>query len=187
MPIFCRVLVTSAVCLLLVTPAQATFLYDNTVNDTFSDLILSAAEWADDLHMVSAGNMGAFEFGFNANGATSATVRFYTNDSTNSILPGAGSSLLHTEVVSLPGGSAAGLKHVDLTTSVALPQDIWMSVQFNGSSASMPMYNPPVVGSSFDAVYLPASSFLATSSNLGVTANFQLSVIEAAETVIPEP
>ena len=90
--------------------------------------------------------MTEFSFRYIANAATEATFYFYTNDATNSFWPGMGSDLIHTEVVELSG--ASGLQTVSLATPVTLPQDIWMSIQFDGGSGAVPLYTPADVGSS---------------------------------------
>ena len=138
------------VCGGLATPARAALIYDNTVTPepgggSFSvsgDMFL----WYDDAHLMSAGDMTEFSFRYIANGATEATFSFYTNDATNSFWPGMGSELIHTEVVALSG--ASGLQTVPLATPVPLPQDIWMSIQFDGGSGAVPLYTPAAVGSS---------------------------------------
>lgn len=133
--------------------SAGTIVYDNTINNTFSTGLLSGNELADDLHMTSGGNMTAFQFGVIANGSTQATVRFYTNDATDSIWPGNGSVLLHTEVVAI-AAAEFGLKTVNLAAAVAVPKDLWMSVQFNGISGSVRLFDPPVVGTSHNDVVI---------------------------------
>lgn len=125
--------------------------YDNTVNNTFSTGILSGFELADDLHMTSGGSMTSFQFGVVANGSTQATVRFYTNNAGDTIFPGGGSALLHTENVAI-SSTAFGLVNVNLNTPVIVPQDIWMSVQFNGTSSAVRLFDPPVIGSSHNNI-----------------------------------
>jgi hypothetical protein len=127
--------------------------YDNTVNNTGSTGVLFGFELADDLHMTSGGNMTSFQFGVVANGSTQATVRFYTNNAGDSIWPGSGSSLLHTETVAI-SSTAFGLQTVNLNTPVAVPQDMWMSIQFNNSNGQIRLFDPPVVGSSHNNIVI---------------------------------
>ena len=130
-----------------------TIVYDNTVNTDFSTGVLSGFELADDLHMTSGGNMTAFQIGVISNGSSQVTVRFYTNDATDSIWPGNGSVLLHTEFVALTAAEF-GLKTVNLAAAVAVPQDLWMSVQYNSTSGSARLFDPPVVGTSHNDVVI---------------------------------
>jgi hypothetical protein len=126
---------------------EATMVYNNTSNNTGSTGVLSGFEMADDVHMVSGGNMNSFQFGIVSNGTTQATVRFYTNNATDTIWPGNGSSLLHTEVVAV-SSSAFGLVTVNLGSPVTVPQDLWVSLQFNNTSGSVRLFSPPTIGSS---------------------------------------
>ena len=159
----------------LSTPAEAGQVYNNTTNWTGSNAILSGAEWGDDVHLTSAGNMSEFQFGYGSNGATQATVRFYVNDATNTTLPVTGNAF-HTEVVSIPGGGSSGLKTVLLGSPVAVPNDLWITIQYNGNSAQVPLYDPPTVGSSDSGMVVHVSS--GTAGNLlgGNRNSFQLSV-----------
>lgn len=138
-------------------PAVGSVVYSNTSNWTSSNGILTGSEWADDLHLTAGGDMSEFQFGYISNGATQATIRFYVNDAVNSILPVTGGEF-HTEIVSIPGGGSSGLKTVSLASPVAVPEHLWMSIQFNGSSAAMPLYHPPTEGWSDSAMVIHVSS-----------------------------
>jgi len=133
--------------LILAAPAAGETVYDNTATYTSFNGFLSGAEWADDVHLTKGGDVDQIQFGYISNGSTQATIRFYTNDAGNSSVPVTGTQF-HTEVVAIPGGGASGLKVVDLSTPVTVPADMWMSIQFNGSSGTMRLYDPPVVGTS---------------------------------------
>jgi len=154
---------------------QAGQVYNNTTSWTGSNVILSGAEWGDDVHLTSAGNMTGFQFGYISNGSTQATIRFHVNDATNTTLPVSGGEF-HTEVVAIPGGGSSGLKTVTLGSPVAVPQDLWMSIQFNGGSGSAPLYDPPSVGWSDSGMIVHVAS--GTAGNLlgGNRNSFQLSV-----------
>jgi hypothetical protein len=106
-------------------------------------------EVADDLHMISAGSMVQFVFGYyDPVGAdTSATVSFYTNDPADSTLPPTG-LITSYNVTGLPG-AGAWLLTVPVSAQ-ALPQDVWMGVTFQTGNPGLLMYNPPTVGSSHD-------------------------------------
>lgn len=142
-----RTLSSLALTVLAALPAAAGTVYDNTSNWTGSNAVLTGSEWADDLHMTSGGEMSGFQFGYISNGSTSATIRFYANDAANSNLPVSGNDF-HTEVVSIPGGGASGVQTVTLGSTVTVPQHMWMSVQYNGSSGTMRLCTPPTIGTS---------------------------------------
>ncbi len=134
--------------LALVAPGAAgEVVYDNTANPTGSNGILGGNEWADDLHLTKGGEVDRITFGFLSNGSSQATIRLYANDATDSTLPVSGAAL-HTEVVSIPGGGASGLKVVDLAAPVTVPAHLWVSIQFDTNSGGTPLANPPTVGSS---------------------------------------
>ncbi len=155
--------------------AAAETVFDNTANWTFSNGVLGGAEWADDLHLTKAGNMSSFSFGYISNGSSQATIRFYANNASNTPLPVAGTAFFST-TVGIPGGGSSGVRVVTLATPVAVPAHVWMSVQFNGSSGSIGLYSPPIIGSSNSnmVVHVPSG----TSGNVfGSGKNsFQLSV-----------
>ncbi len=145
------------------TPARAETVFDNSVNWTFSNGVLGGAEWADDVHLTKPGSMTSFRFGYISNGSSQATIRFYSNSASNTPLPAAGAQFFSI-TVGIPGGGSSGEQTVNLATPVLVPAHMWMSVQFNGSSGSIGLYNPPVVGSSNSNMVVHVSS--GTSGNV---------------------
>jgi hypothetical protein len=126
-------------------------LYDNTVNDTGQTAVLSGNAWADDLHLPAAGMARQAEFGYVAGGATQATICFYENDATNSIFPGGGAPLLFLQVVPLDPQSS-GLGTILFDPPLALPQHVWYSIKFNSFNGAVPLFDPPVIGTSDDVL-----------------------------------
>lgn len=131
--------------------AQATAFYDNTGNPTGSNAVLSGNTWADDLHMTSGGSVRLVEFGYVAAGATQATICFYDNDATNSIYPGDGAQLLFLDTVVLDPQSS-GLASLVVDPALVLPQHVWFTIKFNSFSGAVPLYDPPLAGSSADVL-----------------------------------
>lgn len=131
--------------------AQATALYDNTVNPTGYNATLSGNTWADDLHLTSSGLARSLEFGYIANGSFSATVSLYGNDATNSIWPGNGAPLLYTTIVFIDPNSSGIAVHV-IDPPLPVGEDVWFSIKFSGFSAAVPLYNPPFDGTSDDVL-----------------------------------
>lgn len=138
--------------------ARATSLYDNTVNDTGQSAVLSGNTWADDIHMSSGGLVRLVEFGYVANYATQATISFYTNDAANSIFPGDGAQLLLLRVVAIEPESS-GLGVLLLDPPVELPQHMWYAIRFNNFNGAVPLFDPPVIGTSNDVVVRGNGSF----------------------------
>ncbi len=117
--------------------ASATVVYDGRGGWTGSNAAMFAGtEWADDLHMTDAGTLTSFSFAYTQSLSSSATVRFYTNDATNTIYPGAGTLLATFAGIAVSGGGASGTATfpVPAPLQIALPADVWMSVQFNGQA-----------------------------------------------------
>jgi hypothetical protein len=127
--------------------SRAEVVYDNTLSWTFSNGVLSGAEWADDVHLTAGGMMSSFTFGYISNGSSQATVRFYVNDAANSQKPVAGTHF-YAKTVGIPGGGSSGLMTVTVSPPVPVGQDLWMSIQFNAGSGAIQLHNPPVIGSS---------------------------------------
>ncbi len=125
---------------------------------------------ADDLHMASGGEMTAFSFGYFGtanfcggfwNGQ--ATIRFYENNASNTLLPGAG-TLLGTYVVPISStGGGPYIKHVDLQTPLALPPHVWMGISFSpvpGGSGAITAEGTPVIGTSLNAHFTGQAGYV---------------------------
>jgi hypothetical protein len=141
---------------------------------------------ADDLHMVSGGDMIAFSFMYAGSSLFcagfwngNATIRFYENNASNTLLP-SGGTLIATFNVPIQGdGSATYLKHVDLPNPVTLPQHIWMGISFDfgvlGGSGAVTAAAVPTVGSSLDAHFTGSAGY-ATNPHAFAHANYAFGV-----------
>ena len=114
--------------------AQATVVYDGNGGWTGNNALLANAEWADDLHMTDAGTLTNFTVAYTQSTATSLTVRFYTNNATNTDYPGPATLLAEYAGLPISGGGASGTLNyaVPAVDQVMLPIDVWMSVEMSG-------------------------------------------------------
>mgnify|MGYP001222472000 CR=1 FL=1 len=118
----------------LAQTAAATVVYDGNGGWTGSNALLINAEWADDVHMTDAGTLTRFTIAYTQSTATSGTVRFYTNNATNTDYPGPATLLAEYPGLPMSGGGASGTIDyaVPLALQVDLPADVWMSIETNG-------------------------------------------------------
>ncbi len=112
----------------------------------------AGVEVADDLHMISAGTMVEFKFGyFDGAGVTTATVNFYANNANDFPVPGGNPPASLIASYPLTGLPGAGTWLITVPVAAqALPQDVWMGVIFPASNVGLLTYNPPTIGSSHD-------------------------------------
>lgn len=140
---------------------------------------------ADDLHMVSGGDMIAFSFGYYGTSAFcggfwggTATIRFYANNPANTLLPGAATLIATYNVPISSSGGGPYIQHVDVPTPVALPPDVWMGISFSpvpGGSGAITASGMPALGSSLNAHFTGQSGYQV--SPLGATyANYIFAV-----------
>ncbi len=125
---------------------------------------------ADDLHMASGGEMTAFSFGYYGTAAFcggfwggEATVRFYQNNASNTLLPGAATLLATYSIPISSSGGGPYIMHVDLPTPVALPPDVWMGISFSpvpGGSGAITAPGVPTLGSSLNAHFTGQSGYV---------------------------
>ncbi len=112
--------------------------YDNLVPPKVFLNTARGDEIGDDLHLTRSGNMTSFDFQYIDTGLCGTTldavVRFYENDSGDTINPSTGAPLITT--VNLTGllTKVFFTQTVDLTTPVPLPKDVWMTVQLTDTT-----------------------------------------------------
>jgi uncharacterized protein (TIGR03382 family) len=152
-------------------PEHGVPIYENLAMTGFS-YTLGSTIIADDLHMASGGGMVSFSFAYYGSQAFcggfwggSATIRFYQNNATNTLLPGA-ATLIASFDVPISSTAPAGqtfIRHVDLPNPVALPQDVWMAISFSpipGGSGAVTAAAVPAVGSSLNAHYTGSAGYV---------------------------
>jgi hypothetical protein len=159
------------------TCAASLIVYDNTPNAGPNNAIVGGNEWADDLHMTQGGQLSSFTFEYTGSSSTSATIRFYPNNASNTLLPVLGSPLA-SYVVPIGAGGASASKTVDVVSGPILPADIWMSIEYS-LGGSLQLHNPPVIGSSHSGTSLAVT---ADNFNFDWGGNFPFAVA-----IVPAP
>jgi len=154
--------------------------YDNTSNFTgyFYDAG-AGTQAADDLHMISGGNLCRFDFAYykGSMGTTDATVTIYANDPSDNppVVVVAGPYVL----AALPGAGAymAGVA----VTPVAVPPDVWIGVSFSTAGTGLLTMDPPTIGTSDDFFFVtPPGEYAFFGGN--PAANFAFAVHAAIAT-----
>lgn len=132
---------------------RQTPIYSNITNSTgFYANEAGNPPVADDLHMVSGGNMVEFTFGYvdatDGIPVNSLVCSFYANDPADSTVPPA-NPIASYNVTGLPG-DGAWLITVTVP-AVAVPMDIWAETDYSATANAGPLiYDPPTLGSSHD-------------------------------------
>jgi hypothetical protein len=127
--------------------------YSNITNDEGYYYGQSGLEVADDLYMTQGGELESFGFSYYqpAGGAvTAALINFYGMDAVTGEPTDLIASYLLTAADGLPATGGWIFNNIGVGPGTILPQDIWMSVQFDSPTAGQIMMNPPTVGASDD-------------------------------------
>lgn len=168
-----------------------TIVYDNSVNP-LNKFFASQTEFGDQVASPAIGWLvDTFTFEYFASGlggAEKATVRFYANDG-----PGEGNfkapgTLLYTspEIPLFNGNSPVDISDLKGLNIVIPPSFTW-TVSVSGLAANetfgLKLYDPPVVGSSYDDIWQLNNGTWQTIKVDGAASNFGARVIA----VVPEP
>lgn len=170
---------------------HGTPVYENLVSTGFR-YTLGNQMIADDLHMISGGPMTSFTFRYAGSSAFCggfwggvATIRFYENNATNTLLPGPTTLLASYSVPINGSGQSSYLRHFDVPTPVSLPQDIWMGISFGsgviGGSGAVTASGTPTVGTSLNAHFTEPGGYVSAPHGFAY-ANYNFGVY-----VVPSP